>query len=80
MREIRDSKNQFVVTSWFNNKPVLILFNYVGIDPADKCKRYDRKQKKKIDVDQPAAVAIYNKFMGQVDQADMLLSLYRSKI
>ena len=57
-----------------------MLSNYVGIDPADKCKWCDRKQKKKTDVDQPAAVAIYNKFMGRIDKADMLLSLYRSNI
>ena len=57
-----------------------MLSNYVGIDPADKCKWYDRKQKKKADKDQLAAVAIYNKFMGRIDKADMLLSLYRSNI
>ena len=50
MREIPDSKNQPVVASWFNNKPVLMLSNCVGIDPANKCKLYERKQKKKIDV------------------------------
>ena len=80
MREIPDSKNQLVVTSWFHNKPVLVLSNYVDIDPADKCKRYYRKQKKKIDVDRAAAVAIYNTFVGWVDKADMLLLLYRNKI
>ena len=57
-----------------------MLSNYVGIDPADKCKWYDRKQKKKADKDQLVAVAIYNKFMGRIDKADMLLSLYRSNI
>ena len=57
-----------------------MLSNYVGIDPADKCKWYDRKQKKKADKDQLAAVAIYNKFMGRIDKADMLLSLYRCNI
>lgn len=57
-----------------------MLSNYVRIDPAGKCKRYDRKQKKKIDVDRAAAVVIYNKFMGGVDKTDMLLSLFRSKI
>lgn len=80
IREFPDWKNQLVVATWFDNKLVLMLSNYVRIDPAGKCKRYDRKQKKKIDVDRAAAVVIYNTFMGRVDKTDMLLSLYRSKI
>ena len=80
MKEIPDSKNQLVVTSWFDNKSVLMLSNYVGINLTYKCKRYDRKQKKNIDVDRPAATVIYNKFMSGVDKADMLLSVCCSKI
>ena len=32
--------------------------------------------KKKIDIEKPHSVAVYNKFMGGVDKADMLLSFY----
>ena len=33
-----------------------------------------------IKLPRPASVAMYNKFMGGVDKADMFLSLYRSKM
>ena len=32
-----------------------------------------------IDIERPHSVAVYNKFIGGVDKADMLLSLYRTK-
>ena len=80
MKEIGDAKNNSLLPNWFDNKPVLMISNFVGKEPVDKCLRYDRKEKKKIGVDRPAAIAIYNKFMGGVDKADLLLSLYRSKI
>ena len=50
------------------------------MEPTDQCRRYDRSQKEKIDVQRPAAVAIYNKFMRGVDNCDMFLSLYRAKV
>lgn len=80
MIELVDEKSQIVITVWVDSKPVLMLSNYLGKEPTDQCSRYDRSQKKKIDVARPAAVAIYNKFMGGVDKCDMLLSLYRTKL
>ena len=77
--EIVDSDEKVVVTAWHDNKRVLMLSNYIGKDPVDTCQRFDRKAKKKIDVERPAAVRVYNAFMGGVDKADMLLSLYRTK-
>ncbi|XP_047135563.1 piggyBac transposable element-derived protein 2-like [Hydra vulgaris] len=76
IKEFVDTNNKIVVTSWFDNKRVLTLSNYIGKNPVGTCKRYDAKQKKKIEVKRPACIQIYNKFMGGVDKADMLLSLY----
>ena len=69
-----------VITTWTDNKPVLMLSNFVGKEPMDQCKRFDRKEKKHIKVERPAAVAIYNKCIEDVDKMDLLLLLYRSKI
>ena len=77
--EVVDSTGRIVVTSWNDNKPVLMLSNVVGKEPTDTCKRFDRKKKEIIEVPRPASVAIYNKFMGGVDKADILLSIYRTK-
>ena len=41
--------------------------------------RYDRKNHQKVTVARPAVVQIYNSYMGGVDKADMLLSLYHTK-
>ena len=58
---------------------MLTISNFAGKEPVDTCKRFDRKERKKIDVDRTKSVANYNKFMGGVDKADMLLSLYRTR-
>ena len=78
--EVTDQKKQVVITTWTDNKPVLMLSNFVGKEPVDQCKRFDRKEKKHIKVERPAAVAIYNKCIGGVDKMDLLLLLYHSKI
>ena len=69
-----------VITTWTYNKSVLMLSNFVRKEPVDQCKHLDRKEKKHIEVQRSAAVTICNKCMGGVDNMDMLLSLYRSKI
>ena len=79
IKEIVDSEKKVVVTAWHDNKRVLMLSNYIGKDPVDTCQRFGRKAEKKIDIDRPASVKFYNAFMGGVDKADMLLSLYRTK-
>lgn len=78
-QEVVDTTDTVVVTAWFDNKRVLTISNFAGKEPVDTCKRFDRKERKKIDVDRTKSVAIYNKFMGGVDKADMLLSLYRTR-
>ena len=39
--------------------------------------RYDKKEKKKIEIQRPAIVDQYNSKMGGIDLQDMLLNLYR---
>nr|XP_004209154.1 piggyBac transposable element-derived protein 2-like [Hydra vulgaris] len=47
IKEFVDTNNKIVVASWFDNKRVLTLSNYIGKNPVGTCKRYDAKQKKK---------------------------------
>ena len=48
--EVTDQKKQVVITTWTDNKPVLMLSNFVGKEPVDQCKRFDQKEKKHIEV------------------------------
>ena len=79
IEEVVDDSKQLVVCSWFDHKRVLTISNFVGKNDVGQCNRYDRKEKKQIAVDRPKCIEIYNKFMGRVDKADMLLALYKSK-
>lgn len=48
---------------------------YCGKEPQDAVERYDRKNKKCINVDRPQAIKQYNRFMGGVDTADKMITL-----
>ena len=77
--ESMNDKKSVVVTSWYDNKRVLMISNFVGKQPVGKCTRYDKKKREKVSIARPAAVDLYNSYMGGVDKFDMMLSLYRTK-
>ena len=51
----------------------------IGKEPVEECKQCDNKQKETLDLPCPASVGVYNRFMGGVDKADMLLALCKTK-
>ena len=69
-----------MVCNWFDNRSVYTGSNWIGIEPIDMCRRFDRTAKKYVEVARPACVKVYNALMGGVDKADMLLSLHRTRI
>ncbi|CAH0728216.1 unnamed protein product, partial [Brenthis ino] len=69
--------NKLVIVRWSDNKPVTLISSFVGSEPVQKIKRYCKEQRQKIEVDCPQIVCEYNKHMGGVDLADMLISLYK---
>ena len=62
---------------WLDTRAVQLVSNYLCTEPMDKCRRWNGVSKKFEDIPRPAIIAQYNKFMGGVDLADMLLELYR---
>ena len=54
--------------------------NFVGVEPEDEVRRWDKKEKKYIFIKRPAIVRYYYISMGGVDQSDFLIALYRTFI
>ena len=56
---------------WCDNNTVLMV---------STARRWDRAANKHVDVDRPAIIRQYNKFMGGIDLMDSLLSLYKMAV
>ena len=66
---------------WFDNKCVVIGLSYVGVECTNTIERYNLAQKqKKVKIDCPDMVSQYNRSMGGVDLADILIALCRTNI
>jgi len=59
--------DNITVVHWKDSKLVLTISTYAGAIPEDPTMRYDRKDRKKIEVSRPYSIQEYNKFMGGVD-------------
>lgn len=75
--KVRSDENVCVV-KWMDTKAVTMLSTCSGSAPADTCRRWCKKQNRKIDIDRPAAVRNYNTCMGGIDLCDRLIAYYRS--
>ena len=70
----------FSVVSWFENKVVTLLSNFVGGEPITEVRRFSKSQNEYIQISRPKHVQIYNRHMGGVDLLDSLLGYYPNKI
>jgi len=68
------------VTSWKDNKQVNLLSTYCGSLPMLTANRFDKKFKKKINIDCPTVIIEYNRFMGGVDLLDSLIGRYKVRM
>ncbi|KAK3883317.1 hypothetical protein Pcinc_012353 [Petrolisthes cinctipes] len=66
-----------VVAVWKDSAPVYVASNFADVSPMRKCKRYSLDEKK-VEVDVPNIIKVYNTNMGGVDLVDnMAWGLYR---
>ncbi|CAF4965160.1 unnamed protein product, partial [Rotaria sp. Silwood1] len=72
---ISDDKTCIVV-GWKDSKRVLLGSNYIGIEPQTILKRWDKEKQRRVDIIAPQIINNYNKFMGGVDNMDMLIALH----
>ena len=79
--DYRSDVNSVVhVMNWHDNKCVYLASTFFGVAAAGTVKRSDTKEKSYIDVSLSDMVLDYNTAMGDIDLADMLIALYRTKI
>lgn len=78
--DYRSCDNKVVIVKWHDNNAVNVASNNVPVEPFHQVSRYSQKEKKRITVNQPHNVYLYNSFMGGVDRCDQNVSLYRTSI
>ena len=64
------------VVKWKDNKVVSVASNKLRSEPLKKAKRWNRIQKKYVEVDLPHSIHIYNQHMGGVDVFDQQVAAY----
>ena len=65
---------------WFDNRGVIIASTFASAQPVSFKERWDRKQRRKVSVECPSIITLYNQFMGGVDALDALIAYYRIHI
>ena len=62
---------------WIDTRSVCLLSSFLQASPLEKCKRFDKKKKTNVEINQPKCIKLYNKNMGGVELADQLIALNR---
>ncbi|XP_065055887.1 piggyBac transposable element-derived protein 2-like isoform X2 [Rhopilema esculentum] len=75
-----DANSGIIVVKWVDNSTVLLVSNYVGVEQIGAIERWSKESKARKDIPCPYIVIMYNKSMGGVDLADMLIALYRIEV
>lgn len=72
-----DQNSGLIIVRLVDNKVVSLASLFCGIEPINSVKRWSSGEKRKVPVPCPNIVHQYNKHMGGVDKAGMLIELYR---
>ena len=64
-----------MAVKWVDNSVVNLVSNFVGVEPIRELERWCGKEKVRKNIPCPQTVQQYNKNMGGINLADMLLSL-----
>lgn len=65
------------ILKWMDNRSVLLASTGSGATPTHHVRRWDKKNKTYVDVEQPKTIHNYNMSMGGVDLSDRMISFYR---
>ena len=75
-----DQNTALTVIRWYDNRCVQLVSTYLGVEASETVQRWDSKTRSHVPITCPEMVIQYNKSMGGVDLADMLIALYRCKV
>lgn len=73
---VTTSSDNISVLRWVDNNIVHMISSFVGKEPQDTVRRWDKTKKSHVNIPRPQAVIQYNKFMGGVDMADRMVAHY----
>ena len=74
------SNSGIIAAKWLDNKTVQVASNYIGIEPMGTIKRWSKASNAYENIPCPEIILAYNKSMGRVDLAYMLIVLYPIKL
>uniref|UniRef100_A0A3B4VA40 PiggyBac transposable element-derived protein domain-containing protein n=1 Tax=Seriola dumerili TaxID=41447 RepID=A0A3B4VA40_SERDU len=78
--EVVSHDGKVAMVKWYDNRPVVMASNFVGVGRMDEVQRWDKKKAQYLMVPRPEVVRLHNEAMGGVDLLDQLISLYRTEI
>ena len=70
-------KDDVVVVGWKDNKAVYMASNKYSAAANKTCRRYNRQERREVQVPIPEIICQYNEKMGGVDLLDAIVALYR---
>ena len=73
---VLDTNNDVEMVRWKDNKAVSVASTYCDADPLGKAKRFNRADRRRIEILQPQVVKVYNFGMEGVDRVDQNLAAY----
>ena len=71
---------KFVLQDGSINKAVKVSSNFLGAESSATAVRYNRKQRKHVQIKQPKVIKQYNNYIGGGDLADNMVANYRIDI
>lgn len=75
-----DEAIELSLVRWNDNSIVTVASNIFSVEPLANTKRYNRKERKDVQILQPNLIKQYNSYMGGVDLHDNAIANYRTSI
>lgn len=75
-----DENIQLTLVRWNDNAIVTVASNNFSVEPLANTKRFNRKERKDVQIPQPDMIKQYNTYMGGVDLHDNAIANYRTTI